>query len=55
MILYEMLSGSVPRGVFKAPSEIVPGLDPAFDTIVIRALQPEPEHRYPTADEMRPS
>lgn len=34
------------------PSEVRAGLDPAIDEIVLRALERDPERRYPTAREM---
>lgn len=36
----------------QAPSLRIPGLDPAFDAIVLRALAKQPAHRYPSAREM---
>ncbi|MDF1814793.1 MAG: serine/threonine-protein kinase, partial [Verrucomicrobiales bacterium] len=52
-MLYQLLTGGVPRGQFKMPSEKVPGLDRRFDAIVSRALQTEPEDRYPDAASFR--
>ncbi|MGI5864809.1 MAG: serine/threonine-protein kinase [Myxococcales bacterium] len=52
VILYEMLVGEVPVGRFKLPSERCPGLDPRFDRIVARALEPDPEARYQSAAAM---
>lgn len=46
VVLYEMLTGSVPRGLFKLPSEKVPGLDSRFDAIVCRAMEEDPTDRY---------
>lgn len=45
--LYQMLTGEVPRGLWKMPSVKV-GTDPRFDAIIDRALQPEREIRYPS-------
>ena len=53
VILYEMLTGRIPRGAFEMPSQFVPGLDPRFDAIVVKAMQPDRERRYGTAREMR--
>jgi hypothetical protein len=53
VVLYLMLTGHVPRGRFQPPSLRVPGLDPRVDAVVDRALQAEPERRYPSAMEMR--
>lgn len=49
VILYELLTGELPIGRFKLPSEKVVGLDPAIDLVVARALEPDPEARYPHA------
>ncbi len=53
VMLYQMLTGDLPKGAWKPPSEKVPGLDPRFDRIVIRAMQSEPSDRYPSAGELR--
>lgn len=50
--LYQMLTGEVPRGLWKMPSVKV-GTDPRFDAIVDRAMQPERESRYSTSIELR--
>ncbi|MGC4113677.1 MAG: serine/threonine-protein kinase [Myxococcales bacterium] len=52
IILYEMLTGDIPMGRFKLPSEKVPGLDTRLDKIVSKALEPEPEARYASAHDM---
>ncbi len=53
VMLYQMLTGSIPRGAFEMPSQIVPGLDPRLDAIVAKAMQPDRERRYASALEMR--
>jgi len=53
VMLYQMLTGDLPKGAWKAPSEKVPGLDPRFDAIVNRAMQGEPADRYQSAAELR--
>lgn len=50
--LYQMLTGEVPRGLWKMPSVKV-GTDPRFDAIVDRAMQPEREARYQSSTELR--
>src|SRR5690606_31497266 len=52
VMLYEMLTRRLPRGAYCPPSEVVPGLNPQWDEIVRRALQPDPAERFPTATEM---
>ncbi len=53
VMLYEMLTGDVPRGLPPAPSEVVPGLDKRLDAIVKRAMQHEPGARYQKAADFR--
>jgi len=53
VMLYRMLTGEVPRGAFKSPSEKVPGLDPRFDPIVDKAMQSEQGDRYQSSGELR--
>jgi serine/threonine-protein kinase len=49
VILYELLTGELPLGRFKLPSERILGLDPRVDAIVVRALEPDPEVRFSRA------
>ena len=52
VMLYQMLTGKLPRGKYDPPSRIVSGLDRRLDRIVDRALQPDPVVRYASAGEM---
>jgi serine/threonine protein kinase len=52
VMLYEMLTGQTPRGVFEPPSRKVQ-LDVRIDEVVLKALQMEPERRYQHAGEMK--
>ncbi|MEO6741719.1 MAG: bifunctional serine/threonine-protein kinase/formylglycine-generating enzyme family protein [Chthoniobacteraceae bacterium] len=52
VMLYQMLTGKLPRGKYDPPSRIVPGLDKRLDRIVDCALQPKPEARYASARDM---
>ena len=52
VVLYELLTGELPVGRFKLPSERVPGLDPRVDAVVARLLENEPEARYARASEV---
>lgn len=48
-VLYEMLTLRNPgQGAFVPASELTPGLDEAFDLVIERARQAEPDNRYPT-------
>jgi predicted outer membrane repeat protein len=44
--LFQMLSGTVPRGRWKMPSQTI-GTDPRLDDILRRALATDPDQRYP--------
>ncbi len=53
VMLYHMLTGKLPQGLFELPSIQVPGLDPRFDAIIARAMREDRDLRYPTAADMR--
>lgn len=53
VLLYEMLTGDLPRGVFQPPSRKRAGADARLDQVVQRALQERPEDRYQAASELR--
>ena len=48
VLVYQMLTGTLPRGAFLPPSQLV-AADPRFDAVVFRALQPRPEDRFADA------
>ncbi|MFL5349672.1 MAG: serine/threonine-protein kinase [Hyalangium sp.] len=52
VMIYELLTGELPLGRFRMPSERVQGLDPRVDEVVARLLENEPEARYATAGEV---
>jgi len=45
VLFYEMLTGKVPRGAWSPPSALK-DLDVRLDQIIIKAMQPDPAHRY---------
>ncbi len=51
--LYQMLTGDLPQGMFRLPSERFPELDPHWDNILCKTLEPEPVDRYQTAEELK--
>ncbi|HBJ83663.1 MAG TPA: hypothetical protein DDZ88_07310, partial [Verrucomicrobiales bacterium] len=53
VMLYQMLTGKIPRGRFELPSRVIPMMDKGFDAIVDKAMQTDRENRYTTATEMR--
>ena len=53
VMLYHMLTGGLPQGMFELPSQQVPGLDPRYDGIISRALRNDRALRYQTVVELR--
>jgi len=52
VMLYEMLTGKVPRGAYRTPSEKVPGLDSRFDHLVAEAMDADRDTRIQQATEI---
>jgi len=52
VMLYEMLTGKVPRGNWKPPSALVPGLDSRYDDLVARAIETDRDERVQQATEI---
>jgi serine/threonine protein kinase len=52
VMLYEMLTGRVPRGAWKMPSAQVEGLDPRYDALIERAMDSDRESRFQKAAEI---
>jgi tetratricopeptide (TPR) repeat protein/predicted Ser/Thr protein kinase len=46
VIAYEMMTGRRPLGRFKTPSELNPKLSRRVDTVLLKALQEDPDDRY---------
>ncbi|MEM9281681.1 MAG: family 16 glycoside hydrolase [Verrucomicrobiota bacterium] len=53
VMLYRMLTGKLPRGMFKLPSEEIRGLDERFDDIIAFAMESDPSGRYQSATQFR--
>lgn len=53
VMLYKMLTGKLPRGMFKMPSEEIPGLDERFDEVIAHAMESNPDGRYQGATQFR--
>ena len=49
VLLYQMLTGEVPRGLAPPPSELMPRLDRRLDGIVAKAMAESPHDRYADA------
>ena len=52
VMLYQMLTGEIPRGIWTMPAQKV-GSDPRFDAIIAKAMQTDREARYQSAAEIR--
>ena len=46
VMLYQMLTGKLPQGLFEMPSKLVTGLDPRYDGIISKAMREDREVRY---------
>lgn len=53
VMLYQMLTGNIPRGAFKPASALVHGLDPRFEPIIMKAMQHDRAERHQSAAELR--
>lgn len=53
VMLYQMLTGKLPQGMFEMPSLQVKGLDPRYDKIVVNSLREDRELRYSSASALR--
>jgi serine/threonine protein kinase len=53
VMLYQMLTGKLPQGLFEMPSMQVPGLDPRYDAIVAAAMREDRDQRYQKILDMR--
>ena len=51
VMLYQMLTGELPRGIFRPPS-LKQKVDKRLDKVVLKALQEEPEKRYQHVDQL---
>ncbi len=52
VMLYNMLTGKIPRGNFQLPSEKT-GCDTRYDAIVLKAMEQDVARRYQTSRELR--
>lgn len=53
VMLYHMLTGGLPKGVFKPASQKIQGLDLRYDAIIAQALQYDPAQRYAGVEALR--
>lgn len=52
MMLYKLVTHTLPHGTFVLPSSVVPDLNPGIDEIVTRCLQRNPDNRYQNITEV---
>ncbi|SKB01797.1 Serine/threonine protein kinase [Prosthecobacter debontii] len=53
VMLYQMLTGKLPQGMFEMPSLQVSGLDPRYDDIIAQALRNDRNQRYQQMSDLR--
>lgn len=53
VMMYQMLTGTLPRGAWQPPSTLRPGIEPQLDAVVIRALMPDRQHRFQSVGDLR--
>ncbi len=53
VMLYQMLTGKLPRGNYLGPSELDAAIDERLDEIVGKAMAADPDHRYQSAAAVR--
>jgi len=53
VMLYQMLTGRLPRGAFTPPSKLFPEIDPRLDRIVRHAMASDPQDRQASASVLR--
>jgi len=52
VVIFQMITGKVPRGAFRNPSEENPAYDAQLDAVVLKAMQSDPADRYQHATEI---
>jgi hypothetical protein len=52
VVFYEMLTGELPRGHFRPPSQMA-SVDHRLDPIVMRSMASDPNHRYQQVSELK--
>ena len=52
VVMYQMLTGKLPRGAYPMPSEVHHDIDNRLDQVVLKAMQTEPKSRFQHASEI---
>jgi len=53
VMMYQMLTGTLPRGSWQPPSSLCPGLNARLDGVIVRALMPDRQQRHQSLGDMR--
>lgn len=53
VMMYQMLTGTLPRGSWQPPSSLCPGLNARLDGVIVRALMPDRQQRFQSLGDMR--
>ncbi|MBL9178116.1 MAG: serine/threonine protein kinase, partial [Verrucomicrobiaceae bacterium] len=53
VMLYQMLTGQIPRGAWQPAGVVAPGTDVRFDQIIVKAIAYDREQRHSSATELR--
>ena len=53
VLMYELFTGDKPLGYFKPPSKINPDIPGRLEEVILKCLEPSPEDRMKSADEIK--
>lgn len=51
--MYEIFTGTLPQASFKHPTELNPELPKKLERVILKCMEPNPQSRYQTPDEVR--
>ena len=53
VVMYELFTGKIPSGNFPVPSRLNQEVTPELDQLILRCLEPEPENRPTSAEQLK--
>ena len=53
VVMYELFTGKIPSGHFPVPSRLNQEVTPELDRLILRCLEPEPENRPTSAEQLK--